>query len=64
MTSEPAAAAPNQTRRFYIRTFGCQMNEHDSERIAGLLAADGLEPTDDVESADVVVLNKIGRAHV
>src|SRR5213080_269054 len=33
------------------------MNEHDSERIAGLLVADGLEPTDDVESADVVVLN-------
>jgi len=57
VTSEPAAAAPNQTRRFYIRTFGCQMNEHDSERIAGLLAADGLEPTDDVESADVVFLN-------
>src|SRR2546426_12073048 len=33
------------------------MNEHDSERIAGLLAADGMEPTDDLESADVVVLN-------
>src|SRR5438270_8000176 len=33
------------------------MNEHDSERIAGLLEADGLESTDDVESADVVVLN-------
>ncbi len=33
------------TRRFYVRTFGCQMNEHDSERIAGLLVADGLEPT-------------------
>ena len=45
------------TRRFYVRTFGCQMNEHDSERIAGLLAADGMEATDDVESADVVVLN-------
>ncbi|MGZ4714992.1 MAG: tRNA (N6-isopentenyl adenosine(37)-C2)-methylthiotransferase MiaB, partial [Acidimicrobiia bacterium] len=45
------------TRRFYVRTFGCQMNEHDSERIAGLLAADGLEATDDLESADVVVLN-------
>jgi tRNA-2-methylthio-N6-dimethylallyladenosine synthase len=45
------------TRRFYIRTFGCQMNEHDSERIAGLMAADGLEPTDDLEAADVVVLN-------
>jgi tRNA-2-methylthio-N6-dimethylallyladenosine synthase len=33
------------------------MNEHDSERIAGLLVADGMEPTDDLESADVVVLN-------
>src|SRR4051812_16195512 len=33
------------------------MNEHDSERIAGLLASDGMEATDDVESADVVVLN-------
>jgi tRNA-2-methylthio-N6-dimethylallyladenosine synthase len=33
------------------------MNEHDSERIAGLLAADGMEPTDDPEDADVVVLN-------
>ncbi len=33
------------------------MNEHDSERIAGLLAAEGMEATDDVEAADVVVLN-------
>ncbi len=44
-------------RTFHIRTFGCQMNEHDSERLAGLLIADGLEPTDDVEAADVVVFN-------
>ncbi|MHB8682236.1 MAG: tRNA (N6-isopentenyl adenosine(37)-C2)-methylthiotransferase MiaB [Acidimicrobiales bacterium] len=44
-------------RTFHIRTFGCQMNEHDSERIAGMLVADGLEPAVDVESADVVVLN-------
>ena len=28
-------------RRYLLRTFGCQMNEHDSERIAGLLTADG-----------------------
>jgi tRNA-2-methylthio-N6-dimethylallyladenosine synthase len=47
----------SEPRRFYIRTFGCQMNEHDSERIAGLLAADGMEPTDDVDEADVVVFN-------
>jgi tRNA-2-methylthio-N6-dimethylallyladenosine synthase len=45
------------TRRFHVRTFGCQMNEHDSERIAGLLEAQGMEPTADVEAADVVVLN-------
>ncbi len=44
-------------RRFYVRTYGCQMNEHDSERIAGLLAAEGMEATDDLGSADVVVLN-------
>ncbi len=42
---------------YVVRTFGCQMNEHDSERIAGLLETDGLVPTDDVETADVVVLN-------
>jgi tRNA-2-methylthio-N6-dimethylallyladenosine synthase len=33
------------------------MNEHDSERIAGLLAAEGMEPTTDLSEADVVVLN-------
>jgi tRNA-2-methylthio-N6-dimethylallyladenosine synthase len=45
------------TRKFLIRTFGCQMNEHDSERLAGLLAADGMEPTADLDEADLVVLN-------
>ena len=41
-----------------MRTFGCQMNEHDSERIAGLLEADGLVPARDGRpTADVVVLN-------
>jgi tRNA-2-methylthio-N6-dimethylallyladenosine synthase len=45
------------TRKFAIRTFGCQMNEHDSERLAGLLAADGLEPTADLDDADVIVFN-------
>jgi tRNA-2-methylthio-N6-dimethylallyladenosine synthase len=43
--------------RYLIRTFGCQMNEHDSERIAGMLQADGMTPTDDVSQARVVVLN-------
>jgi len=43
--------------RYVVRTFGCQMNEHDSERLAGLLEADGMVATDDVADADVVVLN-------
>ena len=44
-------------RSFVVRTYGCQMNEHDSERIAGLLAADGLVPAASEDAADVVVLN-------
>ena len=40
-----------------MRTFGCQMNEHDSERIAGLLEADGLTEATSMDEADVVVLN-------
>ena len=42
-------------RTYLIRTFGCQMNEHDSERIAGLLTADGMMPVDDIADAGVVV---------
>jgi tRNA-2-methylthio-N6-dimethylallyladenosine synthase len=45
------------TRRYVVRTFGCQMNEHDSERIAGLLEADGLVAAESADDADVVVLN-------
>jgi tRNA-2-methylthio-N6-dimethylallyladenosine synthase len=42
---------------YLIRTFGCQMNEHDSERIAGLLDADGMTAAVSVEEAGVVVFN-------
>ncbi len=44
-------------RSFYVRTFGCQMNEHDSEQLEALLSADGLVRAPDLQSADVVVLN-------
>jgi tRNA-2-methylthio-N6-dimethylallyladenosine synthase len=44
-------------RSYVVRTFGCQMNEHDSERIAGLLEADGLVAAASEADADVVVLN-------
>jgi tRNA-2-methylthio-N6-dimethylallyladenosine synthase len=43
--------------RYLIRTYGCQMNEHDSERIAGLLEADGYEAASGTDDADVIVLN-------
>ena len=46
-----------EPRRYLIRTFGCQMNEHDSERIAGLFEADGLVAAADQDDADVIVLN-------
>jgi tRNA-2-methylthio-N6-dimethylallyladenosine synthase len=44
-------------RKYVIETFGCQMNVHDSERMAGLLEQAGFEATDDALDADVVVIN-------
>ena len=43
--------------KYLLRTFGCQMNEHDSERIAGLLESDGYVPTEEATDAQVVVFN-------
>ena len=43
--------------RYIVHTFGCQMNEHDSERISGLLEADGYSRVEHQDDADVVVLN-------
>src|SRR5688572_6051226 len=44
-------------RRFFIETWGCQMNELDSQRLAGQLMQQGILPTDDVAEADVILLN-------
>ncbi len=44
-------------RTFHIITFGCQMNEHDSERMAGILEQQGCVPSAGPEDADVIVLN-------
>jgi tRNA-2-methylthio-N6-dimethylallyladenosine synthase len=44
--------------KLYIRTFGCQMNEYDSDKMADVLAAaEGFETTDDPEQADVILFN-------
>ena len=45
------------SRKYLIETFGCQMNYHDSEQMAGLLEAAGYDRTTDEADADVVVIN-------
>src|SRR5206468_8056315 len=45
------------SRTFYIETFGCQMNELDSEKIAGSLLHEGMEPVSDPAKADIIILN-------
>ena len=45
------------SQRFFIETFGCQMNEHDSEKIAGLLAHQGMVAVNSAEEADLFILN-------
>ena len=45
------------TQRFYVETLGCPKNQVDSEKLIGTLLADGMIPSDDPESADLVVVN-------
>lgn len=45
------------TKRVFIKTWGCQMNEHDAERMAGLVAPMGYALTADPENADLILLN-------
>lgn len=44
-------------KKFLIRTYGCQMNEHDTEVMAGIFMALGYEATNTTEDADVILLN-------
>ena len=46
-----------KNKKYFVRTYGCQMNEHDSEKICGMLESVGYKSTDDIESADIVILN-------
>ena len=45
------------TKKVYIRTFGCQMNQADTEIIASVLQDEGYVMTDSEDSADLVILN-------
>ncbi len=53
----PDPCVDRATRTYQVRTYGCQMNVHDSERLAGLLEAAGYRRADDGRDADVVVFN-------
>lgn len=44
-------------KKFYVRTYGCQMNEHDSEKIKGMLESVGYSLAEDINDADIVILN-------
>lgn len=46
-----------EKKRFFIETFGCQMNHHDSEKVAGTLTQMGYESTRDSSEADLLLLN-------
>ena len=45
------------SQRFYIETLGCPKNDVDSDKLVGVLLADGMQPTDDAAVADLVVVN-------
>jgi tRNA-2-methylthio-N6-dimethylallyladenosine synthase len=57
MHEDEAAARTSQARSYQVRTYGCQMNVHDSERLSGLLDAAGYRRAAEDEDADVVVFN-------
>lgn len=53
----PQPKASSRARRFFIETWGCQMNELDTQRMAGQLMQQGLLPTREPEEADLLLLN-------
>ena len=52
-----ATLAHAMSGRFQIRTFGCQMNQHDSEKMSNLLHHEGLRPTTEADEADLILVH-------
>src|SRR6187551_586858 len=57
MSTVLQAPAATRSRTYQIRTYGCQMNVHDSERLAGLLEQAGYQRSADDAAPDVIVFN-------
>ena len=55
----PAAteALKGRLLRYYIESYGCQMNDHDSEKLAGMLCEAGFQPAPSKEEADFILFN-------
>src|SRR6476661_6471382 len=54
---DTAGTAAADTRKFYVKSYGCQMNAYDAQRMADTLTREGMTPTDTPEGADLVILN-------
>jgi tRNA-2-methylthio-N6-dimethylallyladenosine synthase len=57
MNNRDSTNPEGQRLRFHISTFGCQMNERDSEVLAGMLLDMGYQPADNMNDADIILLN-------
>ncbi|TIV62962.1 MAG: tRNA (N6-isopentenyl adenosine(37)-C2)-methylthiotransferase MiaB, partial [Mesorhizobium sp.] len=55
--AERSAGTVRTAKKVFVKTYGCQMNVYDSQRMTDALAADGYVATDAVEDADLVLLN-------
>ncbi len=57
MYAEQVRALPHRPKSYHVVTYGCQMNAHDSEKIAGMLETMGMVPAPTREDADFVIFN-------
>ena len=57
MTNAPLPSSPASSKKLYIKTYGCQMNMYDSDRMRDVLAPLGYAQSDSAEDADLVILN-------
>src|SRR6202140_5220542 len=57
MSGDPQGPQKDSQKTFYLETFGCQMNAHDSEKVVGTLVQEGYRQGGTVEQADLVLYN-------
>ena len=57
IAAKPDATSAQNTKKVFIKTYGCQMNVYDSERMADVLSPIGYAPVDAPDHADLVILN-------